>query len=69
MKEGAGNAGCLTHPQPRVQMKKARKRSHHRFAWSLRHSLRDGLRLIPCSLRRSGFLSPSPVRCKASSPG
>ena len=30
---------------------------------TFRHSLRDGLRLIPCSLRRSGSLSPSPVQC------
>jgi hypothetical protein len=29
--EGAGNAGCPMHPQPRVQMKKAHERSHHRF--------------------------------------
>jgi hypothetical protein len=27
--EGAGNAGRLMRPQPRVQMKKAHERSHH----------------------------------------
>ena len=27
--EGAGNAGCPMHPQPRVQMKKAHEHSHH----------------------------------------
>jgi hypothetical protein len=27
--EGAGNAGCPMHPQPRVQNKKAHERSHH----------------------------------------
>src|SRR5260370_32342200 len=27
--EGAGNAGCTMHPQPRVQMKKAHEHSHH----------------------------------------
>src|SRR5262249_38738444 len=30
--EGAGNAGCSPHPQPRLQIKKANERSHHRFA-------------------------------------
>jgi hypothetical protein len=30
-KEGAGNAGCPLHPQPHVQVKEARKCSHHRF--------------------------------------
>src|SRR6476620_2973790 len=29
--EGAGNAGRSMHPQPRVQIKKAHERSHHRF--------------------------------------
>jgi hypothetical protein len=41
-KEGAGNAGCLVHPQPRVRMKKAHERSHYRYAETIRHSLRDG---------------------------
>jgi hypothetical protein len=39
--EGAGNAGRSMHPQPRVQIKKARKRSHHRFTGTIRHSLRE----------------------------
>src|SRR5271163_4342504 len=31
-KEGAGNAGCSMHPQPRMQIiKQAYERSHHRF--------------------------------------
>ena len=40
--EGAGKAGRVTHPQPRVQNEKARKQSHHRFAETIRPSLRDG---------------------------
>jgi len=40
--EGAGNAGCAMHPQPRVRNEKARKQSHHRFTERVRHSLRDG---------------------------
>ena len=31
-REGVGNAGRETHPQPCVQMKKARKQSHHEHA-------------------------------------
>ena len=57
--EGAGNAGCFVHPQPCVRKAKAHKRIHHRFTEQIRHSLRDGLRLIPRSSRRSGSLSPS----------
>ena len=44
-------------------IKKAYEYSHHRFAGTSRHSLRDWFeRLIPRSSRRSGFLSPSPLR-------
>jgi hypothetical protein len=49
--EGAGNAGCPVHPQPRVQMEEAHERSHHRYAATSRHSLRNGfnglLRALP----------------------
>jgi hypothetical protein len=31
-----------SHPQPRVQDKKAHERSHHRYTAINRHSLRDG---------------------------
>jgi len=31
-----------SHPQPRVQDKKAHERSHHRYTAISRHSLRDG---------------------------
>ena len=30
------------HPQPRVQMKKAHERSHHRYTENIRPSLRNG---------------------------
>jgi hypothetical protein len=40
--EGAGNAGCWPHPQPCVQMKKARKQVTTGSAETVRHSLRDG---------------------------
>ena len=40
--EGAGNAGCPMHPQPRVQMKKAHERSHHGHTGTTRHSPRKG---------------------------
>src|SRR5579859_6695614 len=35
--EGAGNAGRLARPQPRMQIKKAYERSHHRSAATIRH--------------------------------
>ena len=38
--EGAGNAGCQTHPRFRV---KKTHEAHHRFAGRSRHSLRDGV--------------------------
>jgi hypothetical protein len=41
-KEGARNAGCDVHPQPRVQVKKHTSNSHHRHNAIIRHSLRDG---------------------------
>jgi hypothetical protein len=34
--------GAQPHPQPRVRMKKAHEQSHHRYAETFRHSLRDG---------------------------
>ena len=41
--EGAGNAGCLLHPQPRVRsLSEAHERSHHRFRRINRHSPRNG---------------------------
>jgi hypothetical protein len=49
-----------SHPQPRVQGKKAHERSHHRYTAISRHSLRDGfngfLRALPGD---RAFLSPS----------
>jgi hypothetical protein len=31
-REGAGNAGCATHPRPRVRRVKSTRVSHHRYA-------------------------------------
>ena len=41
-KRAQGMPGVQPHPQPRVRMKKAHEHSHHRFAETIRHSLRDG---------------------------
>jgi hypothetical protein len=58
--EGAGNTGCTLHPRSRVHKKHAHE--HTGSAEALRHSLRSGFTLIPCSPRRSGLgLSPSPA--------
>jgi hypothetical protein len=63
--EGAGNAGCPMHPQPRVQNEKAHEQVHHRFTGKRRHSLRNGfnglLRALP---GEPGLLSPSPRNAK-----
>src|SRR5689334_5899382 len=47
------------HPQPRVRSQKSTRVSHHRFAETAGIPCTTVLRLIPCSLRRSGSLSPS----------
>jgi hypothetical protein len=49
-REGAGNAGRSTHPQPCVQNKKAHKRSHHGHIGFTRHSPRDGFNKLPRAL-------------------
>jgi hypothetical protein len=58
--EGAGNAGCSLHPQPRTQSKKAHECSHHRYAETFRHSPLNGfngfLRDLPGD---RAFLPPS----------
>src|SRR5438445_2707265 len=53
--EGAGKAGCSPHPQPRTQTKKAHERSRHRFAETIRPSLRNDRVFLPPSLRRNRF--------------
>src|SRR6266478_5432874 len=40
--EGAGNAGCPMHPQPRVRSVESTRVSHHRFTGIARRSLRNG---------------------------
>jgi hypothetical protein len=39
--EGAGNAGCAMHPQPRMEVKKPYESSHHGHTGFTRHSPRD----------------------------
>src|ERR1700759_2627646 len=48
--EGAGNAGCTTHPLPCVQNKTTHA-GQHRYAEITRHSLRNGFTAAPCSPR------------------
>jgi len=50
--EGAGNAGRLMRPQPRVQNKKAHEHSHHGHTGFTRHSPRNGF---------NGYFVLSPV--------
>jgi hypothetical protein len=54
--------GGSPHPRPHVQMKKAHELSHHRYAETIRHSLRDGfngfLRSLPGD---RALLPPSPA--------
>jgi len=57
--EGAGKAGCRSHPQPRAQDKKAHEHSHHRFTRkSPAFPARMVLRFPSCSSRGPGFLAP-----------
>jgi hypothetical protein len=49
-----------SHPQPRVQVKKAHERSHHRYTAINRHSLRDGFNGLFRALPGDrAFLPPS----------
>ena len=50
--EGAGKAGRLMHPQPRMQNEKAHERSHYRFART------PGL---PCAMVLTAYGALSPV--------
>ena len=54
--------GGSPHPRPHVQMKKTHELSHHRYAETIRHSLRDGfngfLRSLPGD---RALLPPSPA--------
>jgi hypothetical protein len=62
--EGAGNAGCPSAPAALCARLESTQVSHHRFAETIRHSLRDDfngfLRALPGD---RAFLSPSPVQC------
>jgi hypothetical protein len=41
-REGAGNAGCPMHPQPRVRSVESTRVNHHRFTGIARRSPRNG---------------------------
>ena len=61
--EGAGNAGRLVRPQPRVVVENTRV-SHHGHTGNVRHSPRNGFNgFLRALLGDRAFLSPSPVRC------
>jgi len=69
--EGAGNAGCPLHPQPRVQSVGSTRVSHHRFTgtpgiscavvYGLLHALPGDRALLPPSLRGSSPQSLAPA--------
>ena len=63
-KEGAGKTGCALHPRSRVQTDKQKRTRAYRFSGSIRPSLRNGLRLIPCSPRRDQSLFVTVARKK-----
>ena len=54
---GRRESRVLAAPIASHANKKAHERSRHRFAETIRPSLRNGLRLIPRSPRRPGFLA------------
>jgi hypothetical protein len=62
--EGAGNAGCSAHPQPRAQCESSTRVSRHRSTGSPGIPARNGfngfLRALPGD---RALLSPSSVRC------
>ena len=55
-REGAGKTGCALHPRSHVQRKTKNAHEQTGSAETLRPSLRNGLRLIPCSPRRDHSL-------------
>jgi hypothetical protein len=62
--EGAGNAGCPTHPQPRVRNKTNTRVSHHRSTETARHSLRNGLNgLCRALVSGTGWLESLKMIC------
>jgi hypothetical protein len=60
--EGAGNAGCTSHPLPCVQNGKDARKVTTGTPKSLRHSLRNGFTAAPCSPRGTGLVSPRRLR-------
>src|SRR6201990_1492346 len=55
--EGAGNAGCTSHPLPCVQNQKRRTQANTGTPKSRRHSLRNGFTAAPCSSWCAGLVS------------
>ena len=49
-KEGTGNAGCSGAPAASCAKNKTHEFRHHRYAATIRHSLRDGLHGLICAL-------------------
>src|SRR6202000_375040 len=58
MTEGAGNAGCTPHPLPYAQNRENARRLNTGTPTSLRHSLRNGLRLLRALLGVPGLIAP-----------
>jgi hypothetical protein len=66
--EGAGNAGCSTHPQPRVRNKKAHEIVTTGSPKSFRHSLREWFYgLLRDLLGDRALLPPSPAEISSAS--
>jgi hypothetical protein len=58
--EGAGNAGCPPHPQPRVRNSRAHEQLHHRFTGATQRFLRNGFNGLFRALPGDrAFLPPS----------
>src|SRR5215470_1607795 len=55
--EGAGNAGATIAPAALRAMKESTQASHHRYAETIRHSLRDGLAAYTRSPWSAGLVS------------
>ena len=63
-REGAGKTGCALHPRSHVPQQTTNAHEQTGSAETLRPSLRNGLRLIPCSPRRdqSLFVTVAPKK-------
>src|SRR5215472_12797497 len=57
---GRRECRMLTAPAALRALKKSTQASHHRYVETIRHSLRDGFRLMARSPRGAGLDSPRP---------